>query len=357
MNCLDNIIGLSETTCTCFEPLPAGYNTSASGIFLDRLQGLELETLKAADDCARGGLWDRMFQAVADSKKQFIADMLGCVAHNYKSKRDVFAGLLGQTTFQSSLALTTNYAGVKGRMQNIKGAFLNVKQIGVLINATAPVTVEVWSNENDGTLVDSFTINAVANTLTYGAISPDPLTLPMWSNNRSNLNYYFIYQLDGSFQPLNNKKDCGCGNVDKSYLEWIDYIGVKGASTSAVDSFTDTQKEMNGLVLDVEMKCKTSEIICSDERPLDFEDDGFAMNMAYAIRFKAGEILIDSILSSVNINRFTLMNREALYGKRNHYRVEYEKWVAFMCENPNIEYNDCLECRQGHFIKSGIRAT
>ena len=42
------------------------------------------------------------------------------------------------------------------------------------------------------------------------------------------------------------------------------------------------------------------------------------------------KLLVKKVLSSSEISRITLMNRDYLYGKRNHFRAEYEKRI-FIC--------------------------
>jgi hypothetical protein len=69
------------------------------------------------------------------------------------------------------------------------------------------------------------------------------------------------------------------------------------------------------------------------------------MDYAYAIRYKAGMMLVQLILDSSHINRYTIMGREALYGKRAHFEKKYQEYVAYLCENTEITNTDCLICK------------
>jgi lysophospholipase L1-like esterase len=102
---------------------------------------------------------------------------------------------------------------------------------------------------------------------------------------------------------------------------------------------------MNGLVLDVELKCKMAEIICSSEYPLDFENSADAMNMAVAIQLRAGARLYEDILASPNINRFTMMNRDQMRESINNWNTQYQAAIVSLCENANIDANDCFICK------------
>jgi len=350
MECLDFIIGLSETTCECEGTPPVDYNKSLSGVFLDQLEGLDLKTNTGADDCEDGGIWDRMTRAVRNAKLEFTSDLLACVQLTYKARKDNWSGLLGQTTFNSTVNPGTTYAGIKVSPFNFHGGYLYIKRIGILVNYTGNVDVKLYSNENGSTLIATYTVAVIANTLTYATISPT-LELPMWSYNTSQINYFFLLDLTpATFLPLNNKKDCNCGGSNtKPYLNWLDFNGGKTSNVSNFDSFqVSSQKELFGLVLDIDIKCKMSQIICSDEEPLDFVNDGYAKKMAYAIRFKAGEILLNDLYNSSNINRFTLMDREKMVAYLKFYREEYNKWVDFLCQNVQLNNNSCFICKDNN---------
>jgi hypothetical protein len=275
----------------------------------------------------------------------------------YKARKDNWSGILGQTTFNSTINPATNFAGIKLSPFNFKGGYIYLKRIGLLVNTTTAVTVKIFSNENLSTEIASYTINAVANTLTYGAISP-VLELPLYSYNVSQLNYYALIDLTPlTFLPLNNKKDCNCGGGNqKPYLNWMDFNGGKIDNINDFNTFQQSNnKELFGLVLDVDIKCKLSQIICSDEEPLDFENDGYAQKIAYAIRFKAGEILLNDLYNSANINRFTLMDREKMVAYLKFYREEYNKWIDFLCQNIQLDNNSCFVCKTNNgLIKQGI---
>jgi len=352
MECLNNIIGLSETLCECEGVPPEDYNVSNSGIFLDQLEGIELRALTGAESCEDGGVWDLMDRARRNSTNQFTADLLACVQMTYKPRKSNWTGILGQTTFTSTINPATTYAGIKVRALNLKGACMTLKRIGVLVNYTGNVTLKVYSNENNSTEIATYFVSAVANTLTWFSI-PVPLELPLWSYNVSPLNYYVLLDLTSApFLPLNNKKDCNCGGGNgKPYLNWIDFSGGKTSNVNDFNSFQESSnKELFGLVLDASMTCKMSQVICSDEEPLDFENDGYAKKMAYAIRFKAGYILLNELYNNSNINRFTLMDRERMVAYIKFFEEQYRMHIDFLCQNVQIDNNCCYVCKNNNGI-------
>lgn len=364
MDCLNGIIGLSETTCPCFidDDEPSDYNESASGIYLDQLDGFNIELAAAADDCARDGIWARMERSLRNAIFDYKNNLLGCIGLNYKPKINTVNVQLSDSTFQGSANITQNYAGIKITPLQIKGGVIVIKKIGVLVNASVPVTVKIYSNvpsnDTQSTLIYTSTpINATADTLTWAALST-PLELPMYSYHKS-IKYYVVFDLDGTYQPKNNKKDCGCNGKVQPYLQWMDFTGVVGNDIDNPDTtFTNTTYS-NGIVLDIQLKCKTSEIICSDEYPLNFEDDSYALNMAYAIRFRAGAKLYEELLNTGVINRYTLLNREYVANKITEWNNEYMNWINYLCANANFDQNDCLICRTTatSLVKTSINVT
>lgn len=353
LECLEEIIGLSETTCECLtdelgSDELSNYNVSRSGIFLDQLEGFNINVADGASDCSKGGIWDRMSKAVENAKNDFRRNFLGCVGELYQPRLKNFSWQLGQSTFQGTLTtLTGDYAGMRISPLQLKGGFIYIKRIGVLINQSVPVTLQVYSDVDGGTLLfenSSSPVNATANTLTWATLS-EPLELPMWNSDGHYIRYYVLMVMNGTFKPKSNKKDCGCAGARRPYDQWLELLGVSGDDTTNLLGFRSNSNYLNGITLDVEVKCKTTEVICSSEFPLDFEFDGGAMNMAVAIQLRAAAKLYEDLLSSDAINRFTMLNRDYAASKINEWNEQYQAAIVSLCENVHIGANDCLMCK------------
>lgn len=353
MDCLNNIIKLSRTECPCFDSdKPETAGDGKSPVYLDEIEGLNLSIIESASDCEQGSLWNLMDRARENAITSFKADLLSCIEGDYIPKRPNYKGIIGQTTFNSSLNITQTMAGVSVVFPKITGGKMIINRIAVMINNTQNLTVRVYNNdENKTTPIAEYIIPATADTTSYGVLTT-PLELPMWSNNVHNLEYYFVYERSG-FLPKNNKSQCiPCSGGAKvvTWANWLSLRGIKGNDTS-FSSF-NKQDELMGIALDVELKCEGARVICSDDYPIDFET-GYGLQMAYAVRFKAAALLIDSILSSPQINRYTMMDREALYGKRASYRSTYDEWIVYLCKNTPIINNDCWVCKPNRLMQRG----
>lgn len=357
MGCLDKVIKLSRTECECFDDnKPADYNEGQSEVYLDEVPGLSLSQVLASEGCEAGGMWDMLSKARESATLQFKTDILTLINRDYKPRLENYSGLIGQAGFTSTLSFSQAYAGVKYSFANIVGGYMNVKRIALAVNQSAAVTVQVYDNdENQTTPLAQYTINTTANTLTYATIVGG-LKLPLWSKNGIQLKYYFVYSTAGGILPKDNKADCGCGGKSNQ-VTWKNWLVANGIRANTIDieneNFSHVDKYLNGLLLDVALSCESARLLCSDEYPLDFDNDANAMQIAYAIRFKAAEILVSNILSSDEINRYTMLDRESLYGKRNSYAKQYNDLLEYLVGAIQVTNTDCLICRNSNQFAKG----
>lgn len=355
MDCLDNVIGLSRTECECLD-LPSDsdaseFSVSESGVFLDELDGFNINVVNGGNNCSKGGLWDRMYRAVENAKQDFITNVLSGLNQRFKPRAEIFSGQLGSADYKANQPMAYSYCGINIKPLQLKGGYIRLKRIGVIVNAAVTVTANVYKSVNRvGTLLGSFTSPSPvsAGQITWLDLAGDALELPMYDYG-GRVEYYVVLEVNG-FLPKNNVRDCGCGGIKRPYLQWLDFFGTRGNDPTDFNTFNQT-RELNGVALDVDIRCKTSEIICSSERPMDYEDDGQSRDIAYAIRFRAAAKLYADLIASEQINRFTLLNREYMEAKILEWNTEYSKWVEWFYNNVSVDQNDCLVCRESSKMK------
>lgn len=367
-DCLNKIIGLSQTNCSCFtDNIPVDAGVSRSGLFLDQLDGLNLKMADSLEDCEEGGLWDILAKSRDNAIFDFRSDLMTKLMSMNKYKRQPFIGQIGTTETKGNKTLNKTYAGVEFYMDQIIGGTMEVRRIGLYFSETKTFKIWVYSNEDDS-LLHEMIVSSVANQVTWVTLS-NPIVLEMNNNSGSYPRYYFVYKSADASAPKDIQAGCGCSPriyhyywdahnpKFKSYEKdrWSEFImvtGVQGDDIADRENWA-TENYLNGLMFDVSFKCRVKDIICT-EVP-DYETNELAIAMAYAVRFKAGQLLLDQILASGNINRFSMMDRERMMGKKNTYVKEYLLRLDWLAENINIKTNDCLICNDTNDIfKAGI---
>ncbi len=357
-NCLDHIIGLSRTNCECFDAdKPYDAVTSNSGRYLDETEGINLNIADAAADCEQGSLWDMLDKSRSNAVLNFKSDLMARMATLYKPRRKAFSGVIGQSDFKNTLTPTTTYAGIQIQMANIIGGLMNIKRIGLIFDSTATFPIYIYDNLTES-YIDSYTVTSVANTLTWFDL-PATLSLSMNNTGSSDPRYWIVYPT-GAYHPKDNRASCGCGGSHYKYFwntanpkyttyekyRWSEFIMLTGTTgddiTLAGRLAWSTTQYLQGLILDASFTCKVQDLICVDE--IDFTTNEIAASMAGAIQYRAASFLIDNILASGNINRFTMTDRERLMGKKNTYTKEYLDRLEWIAQNININANDCLAC-------------
>lgn len=366
-HCLDNIIGLSETQCDCFDQdKPLDYNVSNSSLFLDQLEGINLRLIDAVSDCEQGSIWDMMAKARTNAISDFKNALITGLTTKYKYKRQPFSGTIGSDKFTKSLSLSNTYAGRRIYAANIISGVMSVRRIGILMDADASFDIDVYDSYSD-TAIAMYSVSSVAKKLTWFSLAT-PLVLSMNSDGSGAPEYYFIYQRNG-FSPMDSNDSCGCSSGMYKYYwntskpqfrsyekdRWNEYIMITGITGNDIYDLRNwsTQNYTMGILLDVEFKCKVSDLICKES--LDFEYNPLALTMAHAVRYNAGAKLIDTILASGDPNRYTMTDRERLMGKKNTYTREFLDRIGYLTEQINYKANDCLACNDfDDIIKVGI---
>ena len=361
--CLTNVIGLSRTTCECFAEGPLGYDESLSGLYLDEL--IEVGIIKDLENCANGGeFWELMARARAQAIQQLRADTLAGILQYNNLARPVFAGVIGNLKFTKDIISTTAYRGLRIRCADVVGGEMTIGALGAAFNFTG--TVDVYVYDNTGELVAGpYTIDTLADTNRKTLITP--LTLPLHVDGVDNVEYYFLYANPGvGLNAKNVSVQCNCNNwratfnCDAPYwgtqspkgYGWSRWCMVGGYTTP--DLNYDTMLEMAGTVAgnetygitlhDVKIICQVGEVVCYDE--IDFASDPLAASIAFALRLKAGEYLIGSLLRSPNIIRNVLINHEQLAKDAAEWAAKYGEYVSYIVRSVDIKKNDCFVCKE-----------
>lgn len=367
--CLEFSIGLSTTKCECFDvDKPLDFARSDSGLFLDRIDGLELKVIDAIKDCDPDNLWDIMVMAREEAIKEVKDTMLQNIVGVANLTRQPWVGWIGDTVkFNKDYDPGKTYASISLIGADIVSGYAKIKSIGTMMSMSATFEVTLYSNYSPDPL-GIWDVQSVADRLKITAI--EPIELPMSHPSVTHVQYWLVYTLGQGFVPKNSVISCGCGSITPAWSprspefyygpvsqagkaikeRWAEFVmsrGMAGNDLTDMGNWTTTT-ETNGLAVEMEFGCRLAETICKDE--LDYTGNPLARVMARAVWFKAAEKLTEKILTTTILNRYTMLDKERLWGKRNHYRAQHDnrqQWLLEQFSRPEIlgAVSDCFTCR------------
>lgn len=366
LDCLTNIVGLADTTCDCWDAdKPTDFaevNESKSGLFIDEL--IPVNFSNSAADCERGGVWDILQKARKQAVNDFLTDYSNMVLKTKSHKFEPFKGLIGAERFNTSLNFmsASNWVGVKVCPAYIKGGKLILTGIKLALdNLSLPsqsIDVFVYSNLDFNTPLASLSIELTANNKFFSQSFSSPVVLDL-GNKDEDLEYYVVYEKTAGLRYVNNKvlEGCGCGGSRYStnpYLRFVDVDGIEATTLENLYTQSITSDgNARGLRLEGYTSCDYFEWLC--ELSYSAQDlasnigGGFDVNLgmqlAAAIRTKAAFWVADKILTSSNINRITLLNREILNEKMAKWYEQYKDYLKMFVYAMPDYVNDCFTCK------------
>lgn len=351
LECFENIIGITETDCSCLVSRlgtaqiggQPWYKVSKSGLFLDRLPGIiGISGVDASTPCDNE--LAKFYQtAVKDAVRFMHDDLVTGLLKKFKQIKLAYSGKACSTDYGMTESLSSSYAGVLVRTKGMKGGSLVVNTIYAMFNTTvAELTIKVYralaSNQTpdliNAEFIEDLVISTQADTVKSNLLAT-PKSYPLCEEG---YDYFFVYSTAG-INPKNNSISCGCGAGEAQLNEYARFYGITGNDLTKVPAFSQ-DGYAKGLAFDLAIGCDTSRVACDLYQR--YQD--FTIVMSHAVRFKAAEIVHELILNSDDINRFTMMNREYLWGKRNHFRSEYNDRIEWMVENADLANYECWTC-------------
>lgn len=354
MECLENIIGITNSDCPCvIDGLTpeevAKLRESASGLYLDELEGgVNIRSLEMLDACQN--MAEMALGARDTATKKLKDDVIVALQSKYKSGKKSYVGSIGRPTYTGNMNVSAPHQFMRLRARNMSDAIMKISGIRLIVDRAAMVVVEIIravKGGNQGEVIFSEAVTTSANAYTTIPLA-EPLELPL-SGGGESYDYYVVWsRLGTEANPKDIKISCNCSG-GTGYEQYLDVVGGELNDTNNL-SAVKTDKYSHGLSLDVDIRCKPGDLIC---REYDREN-AIAVTMAWATMYKAGELLIEAVMNSGEVNRYTMMNREYLWGKRNHFRKEYDARIMYLASNMDVTSSDCFICRDTHFFKAGI---
>lgn len=377
--CFEKIIGLADTSCDCFtDEMPDDASESASGLQLAGLEGLNLNTLKAAADCASGGdLGTLLTNAREEGVRRYKEETLKFIRANAKIKRPAIRGQIGDN-HNSRTAVSTNntYHGLHVRLAHHVGGTAKVKRIGVYMDFTGTIDVDLYGID-DTTPAETVSCTATQGTLVWTTVDID---LSMEVEGTQNPEYWFLWEPTGGQAALNSRIHCGCGGRrtwnespwfesgvkanDEAWMKWAMAHGTRGDALNTRDTWAHTN-ETQGIILDIEFGCEALRSLCDGEP--DYDNDVIQSGAARAVRYAAGSWIISTLLASTSVTRETLTgDGENYYRTKAIFEKGFNDWAigyigATLVQPPDDgdpasgvnTYSDCFACKEKSGFKRG----
>lgn len=331
-DCLTTLVGLTDIECPCVEEEKFANwdveNDSESGYFLtDYEHGFPLlESIYDSENCGEGSIWGRLQKARSQAIGDFLTDLRAMIFADHEP-RNSFSGVIGK--LKHSIFQSGTTAQLRIRPRSIRNGKLHIKNIFLALNQTGVRQLTITSDliGFESIMVDLYT---TANSYHKNEVD---ITLPMWSSYSNEIEYVLSYELQGA-QAARNKIQC-CG-MSKAYRNIMD---IQGRTDNGVWG-----NYANGLAIEMQFKCDEIAWLCELE-----EIGGYHLSdvIARTIQFRGAAKLAAMVLESGQINYYTLLKREELYGKRNHLNKRYKQNLEWLVEN--MPKNDCLTCKSGSF--------
>lgn len=368
LQCLRYALGITRMDCSCYnDDKPADANRSDSGLYLLETEGLNVKTLGALNDCSEGGLWAMSEWAINEAIRSVVDDLLALMGQMTDPVAPAFSGYIGET--KGNQPVTSGYLFHSLRMlcRPLRGGIFRLRNIVILADTTVTFELKLYDNVEQAVIAE-WDVTSQANTRKVFAL-PTPLKLDLYSPHCDYMRYDFVYINDGSFKPLNNQVNCGCGGASHyhptapewkdskdQWSKWILLAGAKGNDFDQRDSWT-TNQEANGIALEGDLYCNGEKVFCNTS--MNFEADPLARVLAWAIRFRAAAFLTSKLLNHAEPSRFVATGREQMQNNYKFYTEQSNARLVTLAEEytkpQNINrYADCFNCRPW-MRKSGIR--
>lgn len=349
MNCLNNIIGITSSPCECLtENLSESeineLTISESGLYLDELEGgIKFRDVQNLSYCKT--LLDAQKEAIETAKKHFKTDLLASLNSRYKMKKNSFVGSIGKPSFSGSL-------DARKRLQFLEiiptnsDAVVEINGFRIFLSEDVSTNVFLYELEEGKTEGNRlFDGNFESSNKTI--FVPFSGKLPL-KKNGFNVRYFLIWERIGTVKPRNIETSCGCSSGD-GYTKFISVAG------GEVDGFSElanarTDAYTHGFSIEVSVKCEAGNLICNEYDA----SDAVSLVTSFAILYKAGELVIENILNSGEVNRFTMLTNERLWGKRNHFKKEYNDRINYLSQQIDVSSSDCFICRSENFFIGNI---
>lgn len=361
MECIRKAVGITDSQVLPFysslsDDTKEAIAESVSGLYITNLAGgIDLNTitdLKYMNDVLAMALGAR-----DEAERVFNDDLVVAISSRFQSTRPKFHGDIGRTANSKTLNVGKQYIGHRYRAIAPISGSIKIEALRVNVNASATFNVligrcDVGETEMTEKALHTIPVTSVAGTWTSITLPDGVITLPLQVEGVAQEYYIYYDRVGASVLPKNNEIKCGTcnGGIKIDALgQFIEYHGMEISNLDKVRQIS-TNRNGYGLCVTAQVACDNKMLLC---REYEKKDTINAMSN-WALMYKAGELWIEYLMKSNYINKTALQNREYLWGKRNHFRAEYEKRITNIANDMTLGETGCYTCKGNRGAKGTI---
>lgn len=348
MDCREKIkglVGLCGYVDACFMgDAPEGFNQSPTGFFLtDHEDGLPLLQRIDAARIADRTVWQTLTDARTQAVNDFFHDVNTELRKANESRLQPYAGLIGNDVAGGIISTNADYAGMEIEATQTRGGFLEVRKIGVAIDTLGDTNVKILRvrNRNEVSELYSFPAAVTTTGMQFFELS-ELVSLSLYDEGCEDLRYWVVIELPTNASPKQSKITC-CG----ARPTWMQFVQARGIDTD-LSNIKKRSSYSHGVTIDAILTCKGLDWLCEID---ELDGHNLTLNIAKLIQWKSTSKLISSILNTTNINAFTALGREALYGRRNSVQKKYFDGLVWLVDSIPANLTDCWKCKQQKTFK------
>jgi hypothetical protein len=349
--CITQLVGIVKDDCQCYtgnctpEQVQA-MRTSKSGYFLEDLPGMiPLKGLGNGTACKN--MCQFTLDTIPAAEQQTLDDIVSAVGGMYDSAKATYRAVLGETAFTMTLTPTKRYYGYRFvANKGTKDTVAAISDLKVNVTAGGGVQVIIARGPKDGGgVVPLETFIAQSTPGMWSAVNMNAgatgeKVYPLYVNGVEQEYYVLIDSAEmAPGYPVDNLVSCGCGGKDQQINQYVNFTGVQ------LDNLNNTVAALVsdrafGVSASIKFFCNEGSFVC---REFDSKNP-IAVAMAAAVRYKMGFLLLNKVLSSPEVSRYTMMNREQIYGNVKVYEREYQKRISAISVKLDPNKTDCFIC-------------
>ena len=353
--CLENVIGLSEKDCPCYESKPSRFtsaNKTKSNQYIDDTQHC-ISLLYPTSDagCKDNNIWDRLKTARKKGVDIFIENYLVAIG---SEMTDAFTGLngtIGEQPRKFGVLTTVNTSktivGIHIDPNKYKGLYIYIPNISLTLDTTGSYVVNLVNADDTATVLKKVTVSAVAGTTVTAVFD---YALPL--SDRGNEQKYLLYYDRSTAKPYNHKYNCNCSN--KAAPDWNrhEYFYAKGFEFKVIGDITTLNPSSNysfGLEVEYNLQCSAMDWLCEMHDSF-WRHTQYGILAAKIIAKTSANWLMNDILNAVQPNPYSILKEEAIREQMQMNNMLIKDYMPILVSNSDRQL-DCYTCRNAPIMR------